>query len=106
MIDKEMIVAMLQQRFVTKQELQDILNLDEREVRRAIQAIKLDYPVISSCNRKRWKIATAEADIPLVTDSLKDNRKKAVSIFAGQRHLREFLKSFNHDYVEQLTLDL
>ncbi len=101
-----MTVAMLKERFVTKQELREMFGLSDRAVRLEMQRLKLLYPVISTCNRRGWKIAVTEEEIPLVEMSLAENRKKAIAIFEGQKRLREFLSSCNKDYAEQLTLDL
>jgi hypothetical protein len=100
-----LMVEMLLDRFVTKPELQDLFNLSERQVRLEIQKIKLFYPVICSCNRKGWKIATTEDDIPLVEESIRENRQKAISIFEGQKKLREFLKGYDREGDPQMSFD-
>lgn len=101
-----MIAEMLKERFVTKQELREMFGLSDRAARLEMQRLKLLYPVISTCNRRGWKIAVTEEEIPLVEMSLAENRKKAIAIFEGQKRLREFLKSFNKNDIKQLTLDL
>lgn len=106
MIDETMIVEMLKERFVTRPELRDMFGLPDRTARRVMQRLKLAYPVISSCNRRGYKIAVGEDDIPHAQESLAENRRKAITIFEGQKRLREFLESFGKNDFEQLTLDL
>ncbi len=106
MKDKAAIVEMLKERFVTKPELRDLFGLSDRKARLTMQYLKMEYPVISTCNRKGWKIATSEADISLAGESLAENRRKAITIFKGQKRLREFLESFGKNDFEQMTLDL
>lgn len=104
--DLKLLAELLHQRFYTKPELMDILHVPDRVLRKMVQTLKRLYPVISTSNHAGWKIATTSDDIPLVEDSIRNNRSKAISIFEGQKQLKEFLKAQNHEEGEQLTLDL
>ncbi len=106
MIDRELIVEMLKERFVTRRELCEMFNLTDRRARLEVQRLKLLYPVISSRNRRGWKIAVCEADIPLAEESVAENRRKAITLLKGQKRLREFLETFDKEGAEQLTLEL
>ena len=104
--DLKLLAELLHQRFYTKPELMDILHVPDRVLRKMVQTLKRLYPVISTSNHAGWKIATTADDIPLVEDSIHNNRSKAISIFEGQKQLKEFLKAQNREEGKQLTLDL
>lgn len=99
-------VELLQERFVTKGELMELFNMSDRVCRATVQVIKRSYPVISTSNHVGYKIATSEADLPLVEDSLRNNKAKAISIFEGQKQLKAFYKKFKREDFEQLMLEL
>jgi len=105
MSSKEIAIEMMMGGFVSKYALMDALHLPNRQVRKLVQDIKKDYPVISTSNHEGWKIATTAEDLPLVIDSIKNNRSKAISIFVGLKQLKEFVKAHNGETGEQLTLD-
>lgn len=103
---KELIINMLKVRFVTKSELIELFHLSDRSIRALVQQIKKDYPVISTSNKKGWKIATNVDDLPFVEDSLRNNRAKAITILEGQKQLKLFCKSHKKTKYEQLTFEL
>jgi biotin operon repressor len=105
MSNKAIAIELLQERFVSKYELMEILHLPNRQVRKLVQDIKKDYPVISTSNHEGYKIATAPEDLPLVLDSIKNNRSKAISIFVGIKQLKMFAAKYGEDGSEQLTLE-
>lgn len=90
--------------FVSRDQVASILKCGDRQARLFIQKVKKYYPVISSSKNKGYKIATTADDLALVEQSIKDNRAKAISIFEGQKKLKDFMKSYHKD-VEQLTFN-
>lgn len=102
----KLLADLLRERFYTKPELMDILHVGDRVLRKMVQDLKRLYPVISTSNHAGWKIATTAEDIPLVEDSIRNNRSKAISIFEGQKQLRSFLALHNKPEFEQLTLEM
>ena len=104
--DLKLLASLLQGRFYTKPELQDLFSVSDRVIRKMVQELKRHYPVISTSNHAGWKIATTAADIPLVEDSIRNNRSKAISIFEGQKQLKAFLRNFDQPEFEQLELEM
>lgn len=102
----KLLASLLKERFYTKPELRDLFHVGDRKIRGMVQELKRHYPVISTSNHAGWKIATTASDIPLVKDSICNNRAKAISIFEGQKQLKAFLRSFDQPEYEQLTLNL
>ena len=105
MTNKEIAIEMMMGGFVSKYALMDALHLPNRQVRKLVQDIKRDYPVISTSNHEGYKIATSEEDLPLVLDSIKNNRSKAISIFEGLKQLKKFVNDHSGEAFEQLTLE-
>lgn len=105
MNERQTAIGMMMTRFVQKEELMAVLHMSDRSVRALVQDIKLDYPVISTSNVKGYKIATSDADLGLVEDALRNNRAKALSIFEGQKKLREFRDGHMKSGYEQLELN-
>lgn len=103
--EKELVTELLKEKYVTRGELCDILHSSDRSVRAIIQAVKREYPVISTSSRSGYKIASTADDLPAVEDSLRNNRAKAISIFEGQKKLREFRDKLTHNAAEQLHLE-
>ena len=104
--DMKLLASLLQERFYTKPELRGLFHVSDRVIRKMVQELKKHYPVISTSNHAGWKIATTAADIPLVEDSIRNNRSKAISIFEGQKQLKAFLRNFDQPEFEQLTLNM
>lgn len=102
----KLLASLLRERFYTKPELRALFHVSDREIRKMVQDLKQVYPVISTSNHAGWKIATTAADIPLVEDSIRNNRSKAISIFEGQKQLKAFLRNFDQPEFEQLTLNM
>lgn len=105
MDERAYVIELMKTRFVQKEELMDLFHMSDRSVRQLVQSIKMFYPVISSSNFKGYKIATSEKDLALVEDALRNNRAKALSIFAGQKELRKFRDGLMKEGYEQLNLD-
>lgn len=105
MEQKKLITDLMRERFVTKAELTEITGLGDRQVRKLIQKMKLSYPIISTSKAKGYKIATSENDLNWVLNSIHDNRSKALSIFEGQKKLKEFARQFEKSEGAQLTLN-
>ena len=104
--DLKLLAGLLTERFYTKPELRDLFCVSDRVIRKMVQDLKQHYPVISTSNHAGWKIATSAEDIPLVEDSIRNNRAKAISIFEGQKQLKAFLRNYDQPEFEQLQLDL
>lgn len=104
--DLKLLASLLKDRFYTKPELRALFHVSDRGIRKMVQELKQVYPVISTSNHAGWKIATTVEDIPLVKDSITNNRAKAISIFEGQKQLKAFLKKFDQQEYEQLTLNM
>lgn len=63
-------VRLLRQRFYTKQELMQIYNLGERQIRMAITEISHKLPVLSTSGTNNgYKIATSSEELSLVENS-------------------------------------
>lgn len=63
-------VRLLRQRFYTKQELMEIYNLGERQIRMAVTEISHRLPVISTSGTNNgYKIATTPEELALVETS-------------------------------------
>ena len=63
-------VRLLRQRFYTKQELMQIYNLGERQIRMAITEISHKLPVLSTSGTNNgYKIATSPEELSLVENS-------------------------------------
>jgi len=103
-IDKGYAIYRMKCGFVTRDQLASMLKCSDRQARLFIQEVKKRLPVISSSKIKGYKIATTADDLALVEQAIKDNRAKALSILAGQKELKKFMKSYHKD-VEQLTFD-
>ena len=101
-----MIVELLKERFVTRGELSGLFNMSDRNVRACIADLKKEFPIISTSNQCGYKIATTESDLPLVEDSLRNNRNKAIAILVGMKKLKEFYRQHRHEEFEQMTLEL
>jgi len=101
----KIITDLMKERFVTKAELMEITGLGDRQVRNLVQKMKLSYPIISTSKAKGYKIATSENDLNWVLNSIHDNRSKALSIFEGQKKLKEFARQFEQSEGVQLTLN-
>lgn len=104
--DMKLLASLLRERFYTKPELRALFHVSDRVIRKMVQELKQLYPVISTSNHAGWKIATTAEDIPLVEDSIRNNRSKAISIFEGQKQLKAFLRDFARPEFEQLTLNM
>ncbi len=100
------IIDLLKERFVSRAELMHLTNKSDRAVRAMVQELKKEYPVISSSNFRGYKIATDADDLSLVDNAIRDNRSKAISIFEGQKKLKEFYSAFTEDADRHTQLKL
>jgi hypothetical protein len=103
-VEKEYAIYRMRCGFVTRDQLASILKCGDRQARLFMQEVKKQFPVISSSKIKGYKIASTASDLALVEQSIRDNRAKAISIFEGQKKLKDFMKSYHKD-MEQLTFD-
>ena len=97
-----LITELLKERFVTKQELMELTHLNERKVRKKIQKIKMTQPVISTCTRNGYKIATSEDDIILALVTVRELVIKIKSIARCINRLTAFIGKYNDKEIGKL----
>lgn len=101
----EVVITLMMDRFVTREELCDMLHCSDRMARKEIQWLKMHYPIIHTSNHKGYKIACRESEIKMVEDSIKNNRNKALSIFKGSKQLKAFMQSISPEKADQLQFN-
>lgn len=102
---EQYVIAQMKERPVTREELQSWLRVSDRAARAWIADIRRFYPVIASAHSRGYKIATSPADLQDAEEALDTERKKAISIFEGQKALRDFVASHTTKPYQQLTLN-
>lgn len=90
----EQIIKLLQERFVTREELCSLLHTNDRQVRNEIMYLRRTYPIISTSGRKGYKIATSNEDLQLAKQSMKELRNKALTTLKGYKQIKNFIKGF------------
>lgn len=102
---EQFVIRVMKERPVTREELQSWLHVSDRAARAWIADIRRFYPVIASAHTRGYKIATSAADLAEAEEALDTERKKAISIFEGQKALRAFVAAHSSQPYKQLTLN-
>lgn len=81
-MDKEKIIAELKKRFVTREELRELLNAESDTAARhwLKENVKKSYPVICTSSRIGYKIATSAEDLELAKECSRENHRKAATL--------------------------
>jgi len=114
MSDAEIILA-LESRWVTRDELREMLGVPDRAVRSYIEDLNIKLQsygrcVLSTSSRPGYHIPSAynEDDIAMANAVVAELESKAISIFQRRKSVTEFLKSAESaksaQHEEQLTL--
>lgn len=98
-------IALMEERFVTREELCALLGTNDRQARKAIELFRRSHPVISTSGRKGYKIANSEEDVKLAKQALKELRNKALTTLKDYKQLKAFIESFEAINDPQLKIE-
>lgn len=98
--DDATIILLLEQRWVSKEELRATLGMSERAVRDYLAGLNERLApygkcVLSTAARKGYKIPNAhnDEDLRLAAAAVEELKSKAISIFSRRKVLEDFLKN-------------
>lgn len=101
-------IGLLQLKWVTKEELSEILNLNERGVRIWIaeQNTALTSKgscILSTAGKKGYHIPNplSKEDIKIAEQAVAELKAKAIAIFEHRKPIEDFLKLNNNNYKQQ-----
>lgn len=97
-MDKKELIRLLEERWITKEELQSLLGMNERGVRLVLADLNIELGkegrcVLSSAGRRGYHIPSVDCDedIEWAVAVEKELESKAISIFERRKAIRCFL---------------
>lgn len=111
MIEEDNIIAALKERWVSREELSQMLGLSERKAREWAEdltqrLLPINLCVLSTSAKKGYHIPNPnnEEDIKLAEGALEELKSKAISIFERRKPIENFIKNVDPQRDVQLTL--
>jgi len=105
---KEVIVAMMKQKPVTRNELRTILGMGDAAARAWVaDNIKTEYPVICTTNQRGYFIPTKPEHLELAKAAVRENHRKAATLHEHTNVVDRWIISTEAALVgEQMTINL